>query len=275
MRGTEEVRLFYWFLKWIAIGPLLRLVFRPQVEGAENVPSEGPAILASNHLSYADWLFMPLTLPRRVTFVAKAEYFNTPGIKGWFQKQFFSGAGQVPIDRSGASAAEGALSAAKRILDSGELFGIYPEGTRSHDGRLYRGKTGVARLALETGVPVIPVAVVGTDVVAPPGKKFGSFTRPVVRFGKPLDFERYEGLANDRYILRSVTDEIMYEIMRLSGQEYVDMYATRAKDETKRIEAAARAAQRAAATAAEESSDEAPTDEADQGSPAGPASKAS
>ena len=267
--------MFYWFLKWIAIGPLLRLVFRPQVEGAENVPSEGPAILASNHLSYADWLFMPLTLPRRVTFGAKAEYFNTPGIQGWFQKLCFSGAGQVPIDRSGASAAEGALSAAKRILDEGDLFGIYPEGTRSHDGRLYRGKTGVARLALETGVPVIPVAVVGTDVVAPPGKKFGSFTRPVVRFGKPLDFERYEGLANDRYILRSVTDEIMYEIMRLSGQEYVDMYATRAKDETTRAEAAARAAQRAAATAAEESSDEAPTDDADQGSPAGPASKAS
>ncbi len=222
--------MFYWFLKWIALGPVLRLVFRPHVEGAENVPEEGPAILASNHLSYADWLFMPLTLPRRVTFVAKAEYFTTPGIKGWFQKKFFSGAGQVPIDRSGASAAEGALSSARRILEGGELFGIYPEGTRSHDGRLYRGKTGVARLALETGVPVIPVAVLGTDVVAPPGKKFGTFTRPGVRFGKPLDFSRYEGMENDRYILRSITDEIMYEIMRLSGQEYVDMYATKAKD---------------------------------------------
>jgi 1-acyl-sn-glycerol-3-phosphate acyltransferase len=268
--------LFYWFLKWIAIGPLLRLIFRPQTEGAENVPTEGPAILASNHLSYADWLFMPLTLPRRVTFVAKAEYFTTPGIKGWFQRLFFSGAGQVPIDRSGASAAEGALTAAKRVLAEGELFGIYPEGTRSHNGKLYRGKTGVARLALETGVPVIPVAVVGTDVVAPPGKTFGSFTRPVVRFGKPLDFERYEGLENDRYILRSVTDEIMYEIMRLSGQEYVDMYATRAKDEAKRADAAARAAQRAAAAAAAgpetPSADEAPPD---AGSPAGPASKAS
>ena len=234
--------MFYWFLKWIAIGPLLRVVFRPQTEGADNVPEEGPAILASNHLSYADWLFMPLTLQRRVTFVAKAEYFTTPGIKGWFQKKFFSGAGQVPIDRSGASAAEGALSAAKRILGEGELFGIYPEGTRSHDGKLYRGKTGVARLALETGVPVIPVAVLGTDVVAPPGKKFGTFTRPGVRFGKPLDFSRYEGLENDRYILRSITDEIMYEIMRLSGQEYVDMYATRAKEESKRLEREAKAA---------------------------------
>ena len=228
--------MFYWFLKWIAIGPLLRAVFRPRVSGSENVPEEGPAILASNHLSYADWLFLPLTLPRRVTFVAKAEYFTTPGIKGWFQKQFFSGAGQVPIDRGGASAAEGALVSAKRILGNRELFGIYPEGTRSHDGRLYRGKTGVARLALETGVPVIPVAVVGTDVVAPPGKKFGSFTRPMVRFGKPLDFSRYEGLENDRYILRSITDEIMYEIMRLSGQEYVDMYSSVAKEEKKKAE---------------------------------------
>jgi 1-acyl-sn-glycerol-3-phosphate acyltransferase len=262
--------LFYWFLKWIALGPLLRLVFRPQTEGAENVPSEGPAILASNHLSYADWLFMPLTLPRRVTFVAKAEYFTTPGIKGFFQRLFFSGAGQVPIDRSGASAAEGALTSAKRVLAEGELFGIYPEGTRSHDGKLYRGKTGVARLALETGVPVIPVAVVGTDVVAPPGKKFGSFTRPVVRFGKPLDFERYEGLENDRYILRSITDEIMYEIMRLSGQEYVDMYATRAKEEAKRAEAAARSAQRAADAAANAAEVVEPAAET-----SGPASKAS
>jgi 1-acyl-sn-glycerol-3-phosphate acyltransferase len=233
--------LFYWFLKWVALGPLLRIVFRPQVDGAEHVPEEGPAILASNHLSYADWLFMPLTLTRRVTFVAKAEYFTTPGVKGWFQKLFFSGAGQVPIDRTSGSAAEGALSSATRILGEGDLFGIYPEGTRSHDGRLYRGKTGVARLALETGVPVIPVAVVGTDVVAPPGKTFGSFTRPVVRFGKPLDFSRYAGLENDRYILRSITDEIMYEIMRLSGQEYVDMYASRAKEESKRLEAEAKA----------------------------------
>jgi 1-acyl-sn-glycerol-3-phosphate acyltransferase len=221
--------VFYWLLKWVLLGPLLRLVFRPRVEGEEHVPDEGAAILASNHLSYSDWLFMPLTIPRRVTFVAKAEYFTTPGFKGRLQKMFFSGAGQVPIDRSGASAAEGALSSAKRILANGELFGIFPEGTRSHDGKLYRGKTGVARLALETGVPVIPVAVLGTDVVAPPGKKFGTFTRPAVRFGEPLDFSRYEGLENDRYILRSITDEIMYEIMRLSGQEYVDLYASRAK----------------------------------------------
>ncbi len=225
--------MFYWFLKWVALGPLLKLIFRPRTEGVEHVPDEGGALLACNHLSYADWLFMPLTLPRRVTFVAKAEYFNTPGLKGWFQKKFFYGAGQVPIDRGGASAAAGALSAARDVLDSGELFGIFPEGTRSHDGRLYRGKTGVARLALETGVPVVPTAVVGTDVVAPPGKTFGRVIRPVVRFGKPLDFSRYEGMEDDRYILRSVTDEIMYEIMQLSGQEYVDLYATRAKEISK------------------------------------------
>ncbi len=235
--------MFYWLLKWVFVGPLLRLVFRPRAEGADHVPEEGAAILASNHLSYADWLFMPLTLPRRVTFVAKAEYFTSPGLKGWFQKQFFSGSGQVPIDRSGASAAEGALKAAERVLGQGELFGIYPEGTRSHDGRLYRGKTGVARLALEMKVPVVPVAVVGTDVVAPPGKKFGAVTRPLVRFGKPLDFSRYEGLENDRFILRSITDEIMYEIMRLSGQEYVDMYATQAKALDKEAAAARKAGQ--------------------------------
>ncbi len=221
--------MFYWLLKWVFLGPVLKLVFRPRTEGADHVPAEGAAILASNHLSYADWLFMPLTLPRRVTFVAKAEYFTTPGIKGWLQKKFFSGSGQVPIDRSGATAAEGAMKAAMRILEEGELFGIYPEGTRSHDGRLYRGKTGVARLALETGVPVVPIAVIGTNTIAPPGKKFGSLTRPLVRFGEPLDFSRYEGLENDRFILRSITDEIMYEIMRLSGQEYVDTYASRAK----------------------------------------------
>jgi len=221
--------VFYWLLKWVLLGPMLRLVFRPRIEGAENVPLEGPAILASNHLSYADWLFMPLTLPRRVTFVAKAEYFTGKGLKGFLQRFFFAGAGQVPIDRSGASAAQGALLSAMKVLRRGELFGIYPEGTRSHDGRLYRGKTGVARLALESKVPVIPIGVVGTDRLAPPGKKFGVWTRPLVRFGAPLDFSRYEGLENDRYILRSITDEIMYEIMELSGQEYVDMYASRAK----------------------------------------------
>ena len=169
--------MFYWFLKWIALGPWLKLVFRPILEGEDNVPATGPAILASNHLSYADWLFMPLRLQRRVTFVAKAEYFTGKGVKGWLTRLFFGGSGQVPIDRTSGSAAEGALSAAKKILAEGELFGL-SRGHPLHDGRLYRGKTGVARLALEAKVPVTPVAVVGTDVVAPPGKNFGRFTRP-------------------------------------------------------------------------------------------------
>ncbi|MGZ4452858.1 MAG: lysophospholipid acyltransferase family protein [Nocardioides sp.] len=222
-------KAFYAVLKHVVIGPWLKLVFRPKYQGVENVPTEGPAILASNHLSYADWLFMPLGLPRMVRFVAKDEYFIQPGIKGWFKRTFFAGTGNVPIDRSGASAAEGALIAAQRVLGDGELFGIYPEGTRSHDGKLYRGRTGVARLALESKAPVVPVAVIGTDIIAPPGKTFGKLVRPIVRYGKPLDFSRYEGMENDRYILRAIADEIMYEILRLSGQEYVDLYATDAK----------------------------------------------
>jgi 1-acyl-sn-glycerol-3-phosphate acyltransferase len=219
----------YWFLKFVALGPMLKVVFRPKAIGKKNVPAKGPVILAGNHLSYADWLFVPLVLPRMVRFVAKAEYFTGTGLKGWAQRTFFSSTGNIPIDRSGATAAEGALISAKGVLAEGGIFGIYPEGTRSHDGRLYRGKTGVARLALETGVPVVPVAVIGTDVIAPPGKKFGKVHRPVVKFGKPMDFSRYAGMENDRQILRAVTDEIMYEIMTLSGQEYVDMYAADAK----------------------------------------------
>jgi 1-acyl-sn-glycerol-3-phosphate acyltransferase len=226
--------VLYWLLKWIFIGPPLRALFRPEVTGADNVPDEGPAILACNHLSYTDWLFMPLVIPRRVTFVAKAEYFEGRGPKGWLQRTFFGGTGQVPIDRSGGRASEGALRTGLRILGNGDLFGIFPEGTRSHDGRLYRGRTGLARLALEAKVPVIPVAVLRTDEVAPPGKIFGRLVRPVVRFGTPLDFSRYEGMESDRYILRAITDEIMYEIMRLSEQEYVDIYATRAKEDAKR-----------------------------------------
>ncbi len=229
--------MFYWFLKLVAIGPVLRVIFRPWAEGTEHVPEEGAAIIASNHLSYADWLFMPLSIPRRVTFVAKAEYFTGPGVKGWLQRKFFAGAGQVPIDRSGGRASEGAIATGLRILGSGGVFGIYPEGTRSHDGRLHRGKTGVARMALEAKVPVIPVAVINTAIVAPPGRVVGRFARPGVRFGKPLDFSRYEGMESDRYVLRSITDEIMYEIMKLSGQEYVDLYSARAKEEAKRAAA--------------------------------------
>ena len=217
--------MLYWLLKRILAGPAMRAVFRPTVEGLDHVPTSGPAILAINHLSYSDWLFVPLVVDRRVTFVAKSEYFTAPGLKGRLQRSFFAGTGQVPIDRTSGSAAAGALATGLRILREGELFAIFPEGTRSPDGRLYKGKTGVARLALESGVPVIPVALTDTDTVAPPGKKFGRYAQPSVRFGRPMDFSRFEGMSADRFVLRSITDEIMYEIMLLGGQEYVDEYA--------------------------------------------------
>ena len=218
--------LFYWFLKFVAIGPLVHVVYRPRAEGTEHIPATGGAILASNHLSAADWIFMPLSLKRRVTFLAKAEYFTGTGVKGFLQRAFFAGSGQVPIDRSSASAAENAIQTGLRILREDKLLGIYPEGTRSPDGRLYRGKTGVARMALETGVPVIPVAMIYSRKRLPFGKKI---TRVEVKFGEPLDFTRYEGMSGDRFVERSITDEIMYEIMTLSGQEYVDVYGAAVK----------------------------------------------
>jgi 1-acyl-sn-glycerol-3-phosphate acyltransferase len=218
--------LFYWFLKFVAIGPAVRVVFRPRAEGTEHVPVSGAVILASNHLSAADWIFMPMSIKRRVTFLAKNEYFTGTGVKGFLQRAFFSGAGQVPIDRTSASAAEDAIQTGLRILQGGQILGIYPEGTRSPDGRLFRGKIGVARMALQTGVPVVPVAMCYSTRKLPFGKKI---MRVTVRFGEPLDFSRYEGLAGDRFVERSITDEIMYEIMTLSGQEYVDVYGATVK----------------------------------------------
>ncbi|UGY90911.1 lysophospholipid acyltransferase family protein [Streptomyces gobiensis] len=215
----------------LSIGGSLKLAFRPWVEGLENIPAEGPAILASNHLSFSDSFFLPAVLERKVTFVAKAEYFTSPGVKGKLTAAFFKGVGQLPVDRSGArGAAEAAIKSAVDVLERGELFGIYPEGTRSPDGRLYRGKPGgLARIALATGVPVIPVAMIDTEKIQPPGKVVPKLMRPGIRIGKPLDFSRYHGMDGDRFIQRSLTDEVMYEIMKLSGQEYVDMYATAAK----------------------------------------------
>jgi 1-acyl-sn-glycerol-3-phosphate acyltransferase len=173
---------------------------------------------------------MPLSLRRRVTFLAKAEYFTGTGVKGFFQRVFFAGSGQVPIDRTSGTAAEAAIRTGERILREGKLLGIYPEGTRSPDGRLFRGKTGIARMALETGVPVVPVAMVYTPRRLPlVGDLGGKLMRVVVRFGEPLDFSRYDGLAGDRFVERSITDEIMYEIMLLSGQEYVDLYGAKVK----------------------------------------------
>ena len=171
-----------------------------------------------------------LVVRRRITFLAKAEYFTGTGLKGWFNRWFYTVAGQVPIDRSDADAAQAALDTAERVLGEGKLLGMYPEGTRSPDGRLYKGKTGLARLALQTGVPVIPVAMIGTNVVNPPGSKMWRFGRVTVRFGKPMDFSRFDGLAGNRFIERAVIDEVIYELMGLSGQEYVDIYAATLKD---------------------------------------------
>ncbi len=227
--------MFYWVLKHILIGPWLRILWRPWTEGVENVPTQGPAIIVSNHLSFSDSFFMPLMVSRKVTFLAKSDYFTGRGIKGLFTKMFFAGAGQVPVDRSGGRASEAALLTALRILNEGNLLGIYPEGTRSGDGRLYRGRTGVARMALEAGVPVIPVAMIGTYEIQPPGQVKPRVRRVGMRFGAPLDFSRYEGLGGDRFILRSVTDEIIYALMDLSRQEYVDMYATKAKEIAKKV----------------------------------------
>ena len=223
--------MFYWLVKAI-LGPILRLVFRPWSEGVDYVPRTGPAIVASNHLSFSDHFFAPLPLPRKVVFLAKSEYFTGRGVKGIFSRAFFSGVGQIPIDRSGGEASERALVTGLRVLAAGQLLGIYPEGTRTPDGRLFRGKTGVARLALEARVPVIPCAMVGGFEFQPPGKIAPRLhVRPGVRFGKPLDFSRYYGLEGDRLVLRAVTDEIIYEIMKLSGQEYVDEYAQRHKEQ--------------------------------------------
>ncbi|MGN6609550.1 MAG: lysophospholipid acyltransferase family protein [Jatrophihabitans sp.] len=222
----------YWLAKFVFLGPLLRLLWRPWAEGLENIPDDRPAILASNHLSFCDSFFMPLTVPRKVTFLAKAEYFTTPGVKGWFSRFFFSAVGQVPIDRDDKDASAGALRTAVRVLQEGHnnLLGIYPEGTRSPDGRLYRGKTGVARMALQSGAVVIPCAMVNTEIIQPQGRILPRLRpRPGVRFGRPLDFSRYEGLVGDRFVERSITDEIMYELMQLSGQEYVDLYAADVK----------------------------------------------
>jgi 1-acyl-sn-glycerol-3-phosphate acyltransferase len=234
----REVSVFYWLLKRIILGPILHAIFRPWVRGEEHVPETGGAILASNHLSFSDSIFLPLVLKRRVTFLAKSDYFTGRGLKGRLTAGFFKGLGQLPVDRSGGQTSEAALQTGLKVLRRGDLLGIYPEGTRSPDGRLYRGKTGVARLALEAGVPVLPVAMIGTDKVQPIGRKVPRIGRVGVVIGTPLDFSRYDGMQDDRFVLRSITDEIVYELMELSGQEYTDVYAATMKE---RLAAARRA----------------------------------
>ncbi len=221
----------YYKLAQLTLGVALKIIFRPTAEGAQNVPQRGPAIIASNHLSFSDHFFGPLPLRRQVLYLAKAEYFTGRGLKGFISRAFFSALGQIPIDRGGGAASERAMRTALRVLAEGNLLGIYPEGTRSPDGRLYRGKTGVARLALEARVPVIPCAMINTFEFMPPGQTRPSFgIRPGVRYGEPLDFSRYYGMESDRLALREVTDEIMRTIEKLSGQQSVAMYAQTAKE---------------------------------------------
>lgn len=221
--------MFYYLLKYVLLGPLLRLVFRPRIEGLENVPATGAAIVAGNHLSFSDHFLMPAILKRRITFLAKKEYFTGPGVRGRLTAFFFRSAGQIPVDRTGKEAGQAAIREGLGVLSKDELLGIYPEGTRSHDGRLYKGKVGVAVMALKSGVPVIPCAMIGTFEAQPPGKVIPNIHPVTIRFGEPLDFSRYEGMENEKAILRAITDEIIYAILNLSGQEYVDEYAAVAK----------------------------------------------
>ncbi|MER5897196.1 lysophospholipid acyltransferase family protein [Streptomyces sp. NBC_00683] len=221
--------MFYYVLKYVVLGPLLRLGFRPRIEGLEHIPAEGAAIVAGNHLSFSDHFLMPAIIKRRITFLAKAEYFTGPGIKGKLTAAFFHSIGQIPVDRSGKEAGQAAIREGLGVLSKGELLGIYPEGTRSHDGRLYKGKVGVAVMAIRAGVPVVPCAMVGTFEIQPPGKVVPRIKRVTIRFGEPLDFSRYAGLEDQKAAIRAVTDEIMYAILGLSGQEYVDEYAVKVK----------------------------------------------
>ncbi len=229
--------MFYNVFKYVFLGPLLRLLFRPKIEGLDHIPASGGAIVAGNHLSFADHFVMPTIVRRRITFLAKAEYFTGGGIKGRLTAAFFRGVGQIPVDRSGKEAGQAAIREGLGVLSKGELLGIYPEGTRSHDGRLYKGKVGVAAMALQAQVPVVPCAMIGTFEAQPPGQVLPKVHQPVrIRFGAPLDFSRFYGLESEKAVLRAVTDEIMYTILELSGQEYVDKYAAAVKAE----EAAAR-----------------------------------
>lgn len=214
--------MLYWVIKAI-VTPVMRIIVRVKVEGKENLPTSGPVILAANHRSFIDSLFIPLVVKRRVTFVAKAEYFDSKKT-AWF----FRGVGQIPIRREGGSASDGALAAAADVLNDGGVFGIYPEGTRTRTGRLHRGHTGVARLALQCNAPIVPIGLVGTDEVQPVDRKLPRFGRTVtVRFGEPIDMQHYHHEDHDHLTLRAITDEVMFELQSLSGYEYDDTYATK------------------------------------------------
>ncbi|MDG2497137.1 MAG: lysophospholipid acyltransferase family protein [Aquiluna sp.] len=226
----------YFLIKNFVLGPILKILFRPWVRGAENVPKQGGAILASNHLSFVDSIFLPLKVRRPVTFLAKSDYFTGKGVKGALIRWFFKSTGQLPIDRSGGKASEDSLNTGLGVLERGLLLGIYPEGTRSPTSKLYRGRTGIARMALEAGVPVVPVAMIDTEKVQPLGSKYPKIHRVGVVIGEPLDFSRFAGMEGDRAVLRSVTDQIVYSIYRLSNQSYEDVYASSVRNRLARQE---------------------------------------
>ncbi|MEU9125173.1 lysophospholipid acyltransferase family protein [Streptomyces sp. NPDC048506] len=225
--------MLYRFVRVVLLVPLFRWFFRLRVEGMEHIPQTGPAVIAGNHLSFCDQFLTATVTRRRLTYLCKKEYFTGRGIKGALTRGFFRGCGQIPVDRSGKGAGQAGVEAGLKVLRSGELLGIFPEGTRSHDGRMYKGKVGVAAMALRSGAPVIPCAVIGTFEAQPAGQRLPRLTPLTIRFGAPLNFSRYEGMEESREVLRAVTDEIMYAIMRLSEQEYIDKYAAEAKAEAK------------------------------------------
>ena len=215
----------------ILAGPFLHLLWRPVITGLEHIPASGGAILASNHRSVVDTIFLPLMLTRPVTFAAKSEYFTGTRLPDRITGAYLRATKQLPVDRAGTRAAQDMLESALTLVRGGALFGIYPEGTRSPDGRLYRGRTGVGWLALSSGVPVIPVAMIGTEQVLPPGSKIPRLSRIEVRVGKPLTFDAYREQPAGARQRRAVTDEVMRSIQALSGQEYVPMYASVRKEE--------------------------------------------
>jgi 1-acyl-sn-glycerol-3-phosphate acyltransferase len=221
--------MWYLLFKYVLIGPILRVLGRPSVVGADNIPKTGPVIIAGNHLTVVDSFFLVLLVRRRVTFIAESEYFTGRGIKGAALRWFYSATGQVPVDRRGADASAPALEAAKSVLRQGDIWAVYPEGTRSPDGRLYKGKTGVARVAIETGAPVVPVVVHGTLGFNPVGSRMWRPAKVRLVVGEPMDFSRYAGGQSNRVIIRAVTDQVMASLADLSGQEYVDLYAAEVK----------------------------------------------
>ncbi|MFD0684720.1 lysophospholipid acyltransferase family protein [Actinomadura fibrosa] len=226
----DPERVIYPLMKYVLLGPAMRVAFLPHVSGLENVPRTGPVILAANHLAFLDSFVVPLMVPRRVRFLGKHEYFTGTGVRGRATATFFLGVGAIAVDRSGGRAALDALDTSARVLEEGGVFAIHPEGTRSPDGRLYRGRTGVARLAMRTGAPVVPMAIAGTDRVQPRGRAVPRPGRIALTIGAPMDFRgRDEGTPRGR-AAREVTDEIMEAIRKLSGQEYVDAYAPRPDD---------------------------------------------